>query len=113
MLALKENSNINSLNLWSTIKWPCNIELINIRYINEKSGIILLRELPFDPLLPQLDCIKDNYKALYDSLHKILRNANIFQTSLTGTMDTNRVNEENFENLFTVPLKIVALKFYF
>jgi hypothetical protein len=113
MLALKENSNINSLNLWPTIKWPCNIELINIRYINEKSGIILLRELPFDPSLPQLDCIKDNYKALYDSLLKILRNANIFQTSLTGTMDTNRVNEENFENLFTVPLKIVALKFYF
>uniref|UniRef100_A0AC34FAD9 Glycoside hydrolase family 38 central domain-containing protein n=1 Tax=Panagrolaimus sp. ES5 TaxID=591445 RepID=A0AC34FAD9_9BILA len=111
MLALKNNT--NSLNLWPTIKWPCNIELINIRYIDEKSGIILLRELPFDPSLPQLDCTKDNYRTLYDSLLIILRNANLIQTSLTGTMDTNRVNAENFEDLFSVPLKIVALKFYY
>jgi hypothetical protein len=110
MLALKENS--NSLNLWPSIKWPCNIELINIRYITEKTGIILLRELPFDPSLPQLDCTKDNYKTLYNSLLTILRNANLIQTSLTGTLDKNRVNEENFESLFSVPLKIVALKFF-
>lgn len=116
---------------WRSFKWSCNIELINIRYLDEQTGLILLRRLPFDQTLPQLKCLEDDFvsaldfikslkiftflfqKNLYNGLSVFSKTKPLILTSLTGTIDQPIiVDEQILGNLLKAPLKIVALKFF-
>uniref|UniRef100_A0AC34Q5P7 Alpha-mannosidase n=1 Tax=Panagrolaimus sp. JU765 TaxID=591449 RepID=A0AC34Q5P7_9BILA len=103
------NQNIDT---WGNFDWPCNIELINARYLDENTGLILLRRLPFDTTLSQLDCFEDDLKSLYTALSKLSKQTPLILTSLTGTIDQSVVvDESNLKDILKMPLKLVALKF--
>ncbi|KAE9555370.1 hypothetical protein FO519_001452 [Halicephalobus sp. NKZ332] len=110
LLLLKEKQ--KETESWGNFKWSCNIELINIRYLDEQTGLILLRRLPFDQTLPQVKCLEDDFKNLYNGLLLFSKKTPLILTSLTGTVDESMiVDEKILENLLKVPLKILALKF--
>uniref|UniRef100_A0A7E4W906 Alpha-mannosidase n=1 Tax=Panagrellus redivivus TaxID=6233 RepID=A0A7E4W906_PANRE len=93
------------------IDWPCNIELINIRYLDDGTGIILLRRLPFDDALPQVECARNNYELIMESLLTITNSPRLIKTSITGLHDEDNVSVQQLESLLSEPLKIIAFKF--
>uniref|UniRef100_A0A0M3HYE4 Alpha-mannosidase n=1 Tax=Ascaris lumbricoides TaxID=6252 RepID=A0A0M3HYE4_ASCLU len=100
----RRNSSPPSISLFPPL--PCNIQLVNMRYLSEDFIIIILRRLPFDcDIVSQVADCDDLNNDLLSSFFAFFR-GRIFEMNLTGTIRGAEVGPIDIAQRLSTPLEI-------